>query len=197
MSCCKGLVLLVLVERPFYICKMPDVPTKIATGLEALFAKEGFTEPSVDRLREAADVSLRTLYKYCPSREDMILAALQHRHERYLDQVFTDLPDEPDHAVAETFDRAGRWMQGNGFTGCLFHSAVAAHPNSAPLRDMHREHKAETEAALARVAGCTDLGRALLLVHEGLSQTWLLNGNEAMKTAKSIAQTLTARRTER
>lgn len=175
---------------------MPDIPIKIVTGLEALFAKEGFTEPSVDRLREAADVSLRTLYKYCPSREDMILAALQHRHERYLDQLFTNLPDEPAQAVAETFDRAGRWMRGNGLTGCLFHSAVAAHPNSDPLLGMYKEHKAETEAALARVVGCTDLGRALLLVHEGLTQTWLLNGNEALQAAKSIAQTIIARRTE-
>jgi len=186
-----------VVERSFYICKMLDVPTKIAAGLEAAFAKEGFTEPSVDRLREAADVSLRTLYKYCSSREEMILAALQHRHKRYLEQVFTDLPNEPDHAVAETFDRTGLWMLGNGLTGCLFHSAVAAHPNSVPLRTMHKEHKAETEAALARASGCTNLGRALLLVHEGLTQTWLLNGDEALQTAKSIAQTLIERRTER
>ena len=174
---------------------MLDVKIRIAAGLESAFAKEGFTEPSVDRLREAADVSLRTLYKYCSSREEMILVALQYRHKRYLDQVFTDLPDEPDHAVAEAFDRAGCWMRKNGFTGCLFHSAVAAHPNSVPLRAMHKKHKAETEALLARAAGCADLGQALLLVHEGLTQTWLLNGDDALQSAQSIAHTLIASRT--
>ena len=57
---------------------------KIAAGLERTFAKHGFAETDIETLRAGADVSLRTLYKYFPTREERMLAALEHRHRRYL-----------------------------------------------------------------------------------------------------------------
>ena len=56
---------------------MTDMMSKISAGLERAFANRGFAEPSVEDLRDAADVSLRTLYKYTPSRAEMVLAALE------------------------------------------------------------------------------------------------------------------------
>ncbi|WP_280322004.1 TetR/AcrR family transcriptional regulator [Sulfitobacter faviae] len=45
---------------------MTDTKSKIAAGLERAFATRGFADPSVEDLRDAAGVSLRTLYKYTP-----------------------------------------------------------------------------------------------------------------------------------
>ena len=45
---------------------MTDTMRRIAGGLERAFAADGFAEPSVEDLRDAAGVSLRTLYKYAP-----------------------------------------------------------------------------------------------------------------------------------
>jgi AcrR family transcriptional regulator len=42
---------------------MIDTATKIASGLEQAFAAQGFAETNVEALRDAAGVSLRTLYK--------------------------------------------------------------------------------------------------------------------------------------
>ena len=52
---------------------MTDTMKRIAGGLERAFAANGFAEPSVEDLRDAAGVSLRTLYKYAASREAMVL----------------------------------------------------------------------------------------------------------------------------
>ncbi len=60
----------------FTTSSMRDTATKIAAGLERAFAARGFSEPCVDDLREAAGVSLRTLYKYTPSRDAMVRMAL-------------------------------------------------------------------------------------------------------------------------
>ena len=57
---------------------------EIAASLELAFSHYGFAEPSVAKLKTACNVSLRTLYKHYPSKEAMIVAALQHRHQRYL-----------------------------------------------------------------------------------------------------------------
>jgi AcrR family transcriptional regulator len=58
-------------------------------GWSAPFAKHGFAEPNIETLRKATGVSLRTLYKYVPSRDVMILRALEHRHRRYMAHVFS------------------------------------------------------------------------------------------------------------
>ena len=58
---------------------------QIAASLEVAFSQQGFAEPSVAQLKTACGVSLRTLYKHFPSKEAMIVGALEYRHQRYLD----------------------------------------------------------------------------------------------------------------
>ena len=120
---------------------MTATEEKIAAGLERAFAQHGFAETDIETLRAQADVSLRTLYKYFPTREARMLAALEHRHRRYLDLVATDLPTEPGEAVSELFDRIGDWMAVEASHGCLFHAAVAAAPGNRALREMLARRK--------------------------------------------------------
>lgn len=164
--------------------------TRIAAGLERAFASRGFAEPSVEDLRDAAGVSLRTLYKYTPSRAEMVLAALESRHRRYLSFVFDDLPGEPAAALDTILARVGTWMATETSHGCLFHAAVAADPESAGLRTLLRRHKAEV---VARAAAATDLGGCeteLLLIVEGLTQAWPLRGDAAVEAAKRLGRSL-------
>ena len=164
--------------------------SKIAAGLERAFASRGFAEPSVEDLRDAADVSLRTLYKYTPSRAEMVLAALENRHQRYLARVFDDLPKEPGEALDTILTRIGNWMATEASHGCLFHAAVAAEPGSQPLRALLERHKAEVAA---RAAAATDLhgaDTALLVIIEGLTQAWPLRGEAALDAAKRLGHAL-------
>lgn len=169
---------------------MKDTQEKIAAGLEQAFAAEGFAESGVDQLRDATQVSLRTLYKYCPSREDMVLMALEHRHERYLDHLFRDLPEAPEKALEDIFARIGAWMRTNAAQGCLFHAAVAAQPHSVALRQMLERHKAEVAERLAKAMGLSACRDELMLLHEGLTQSWSFMGEAAVDHAKTLAVSL-------
>ncbi|MDO6780196.1 MULTISPECIES: TetR/AcrR family transcriptional regulator [unclassified Marinovum] len=177
---------------------MTDTMGKISAGLERAFASRGFAEPSVDDLRDAAGVSLRTLYKYTPSRAEMVLAALEFRHRRYLVHVFDGLPSDPQRALDAIFGRVGDWMATETAHGCLFHAAVAADPGSAPLRGLLDRHKAEVAQRAAEVCDLaraedgqqTDAGTAFLLILEGLTQTWPLRGRAAVDAAKQLGQML-------
>ncbi|EAR10433.1 TetR/AcrR family transcriptional regulator [Reinekea blandensis] len=163
---------------------MNKTQEKIATGLETAFAKHGYTEMGVDGLRNAAQVSLRTLYKYCPSKEDMILLALEHRHKRY--EAFLRERSETEYTAADLFDRIGRWMQDNDSQGCLFHDAVLSHPGSKRIRAMYTWHKEEIARAMAKVTGLDGKSGQLLLIHEGIVQSWPLLGVEAVTNAKQL-----------
>ena len=169
---------------------MNKTQEKIASGLEDAFARSGFAEIGVDGLRDATQVSLRTLYKYCPSREAMVIAALEHRHTRYLHFLFDDLPEKPSADIGEIFDRIGRWMSENSPRGCLFHSAVAAHPESGTLLDMLQRYKSEVSNGMVKATGLTDHEEDLILLHEGITQSWPLLGEKATARAKALIQCL-------
>ena len=171
---------------------MQDIREKIAAGLERSFARRGFAEPSVDDLRAESGVSLRTLYKYCPSREDMILAALEHRHQRYLNLLFTNLPSAPEQALSTLLDRVGAWMAAEASHGCLFHAAVAAAPDSAALRALLSRHKQEVAARLTDVTRLRGREMEAMVILEGLTQSWPLNGEQAVTSAKHLAALLRA-----
>jgi len=171
---------------------MTGTSDKIAAGLERAFAAHGFAEPSVDRLRDAAGVSLRTLYKYMPSRGDMVLAALEHRHQRYISHVLDHLPPDPVEARDALMDRVADWMRAEATHGCLFHAAVASDPQSAPLRALLDRHKHEVANRAAAATGLAGQEVALLLILEGLTQSWPLHGAQAVSSAKALASALSA-----
>jgi len=169
---------------------MTMMKDKIAAGLERTFARHGFAETDIETLRAGADVSLRTLYKYFPTREGRMLAALEHRHRRYLAQITTDLPKRPEAALSVFFDRIGAWMDEETSHGCLFHAAVAAAPGNTALRAMLARHKQEVAEALAAAINRYDVIEDLTLVIEGLTQCWPLHGQRAMLSAKRLAAPL-------
>lgn len=164
--------------------------TRIAAGLERAFAENGFATPSVGDLRDAVGVSLRTLYKYAPSREEMVYAALEHRHRRYLEKVFGNLPANPDDALNEIFERVGDWMRSETTRGCLFHAAVASAPRDTRLIGLLQEHKGEVARRAVEAAGLPGKDVELMLILEGLTQTWPLHGDEAVRAAGRLGQAL-------
>lgn len=169
---------------------MTDMMTRIAAGLERAFAENGFAEPSVEDLRDAAGVSLRTLYKYTPSRDEMVLAALENRHRRYMEHVFADLPEEKALALTAIIDRIAEWMVREASHGCLFHGAVAAAPHDARLRSLLHQHKTEVAENAARASGQPGREVDLTLIFEGLTQCWTLRGDAAVISAKRLGSAL-------
>lgn len=166
---------------------MSKMKTKIAAGMEQAFAARGFAEPSVEDLRAAAGVSLRTLYKYAPSREAMVQMALIHRHQRYLVHVFGDPEQSSFQSVEKTIDRIADWMRTEASHGCLFHAAVASAPTDTRLRKLLEQHKTEVSKIAILKAG-TGLGTSdLMVIIEGLTQAWPLSGKAALNSAKRLA----------
>jgi AcrR family transcriptional regulator len=171
---------------------MTDTNTKIAAGLEQAFAARGFAESSVEDLRDAAGVSLRTLYKYTPSRADMVVAALEHRHGRYLAHLFGDLPEAQEAVLDVLFERVGAWMTTETSHGCLFHGAVAADPGNKELRALLARHKAEVARRAADATGLDGREVDLLVILEGLTQAWSLHCDTAVLSAKRLGHGLRA-----
>lgn len=166
---------------------MNEMMTKIASGLERAFAVQGFAAPSVEDLRDAAGVSLRTLYKYAPSRDAMIRLALEHRHQRYLAYVFGDAVGTSAQSLSETLDHVADWMRNEASHGCLFHAAVASAPSDPSLRRLLEKHKSDVSKMAAEWAGTNVSTDDLMVIIEGLTQAWPLSKDAALTSAKRLA----------
>lgn len=133
--------------------------------MEDVFERRGFADTSVDQLRDAAGVSLRTLYRRYGSREQMVVAVLRSRAERYL----AHLAGSPD--VRTLFARTGSWLEQGQPLGCLFLRARADHPDDPAVEHAVTNFHTALHSRLSAAARADGLGEAavaeLFVLHEG------------------------------
>ncbi|GAL13330.1 transcriptional regulator TetR family [Vibrio astriarenae] len=158
---------------------------QIAAELEVAFSQLGFAEPSVAQLKKACSVSLRTLYKYFPSKEEMIVGALEHRHQRYIALLEQDVPSAQQAALLSVMDKLEGWMLEYAPTGCMSMNAISAFPENEHIVSAVDQHKKDVRALLSRFCGSDELGTAVFLLHEGVSSAWPLLGKDAVVYAKN------------
>lgn len=170
---------------------------RIARDIERSFAEQGFAEQGVEALRAEADVSLRTLYKYFPSREAMIIGALEYRDRTYLGWLEGG-PDSGIEHVLHPLNRLGDWLGEVANTGCLFSNALSDYPESEAISVIVHAHKerlaAEFLNRLDRVRPDRDnqtLAEELFMLHEGMTQNAQLWGRKRVaRTALTAARTI-------
>tara|TARA_B100001057_G_C22655791_1_gene873932 strand:+ start:93 stop:638 length:546 start_codon:yes stop_codon:yes gene_type:complete len=157
----------------------------IAAALEVAFSQHGFAEPSVAKLQKLSGVSLRTLYKYYPSKQAMIIAALEYRHNRYINFLLKDAPAPGVEAVLHMFDQLKAWMVQFAPNGCLSINALSAFPEDEAISLAVQTHKNDVKKLLGEQGLNSSLASSLFLLHEGVSSAWPVMGDEAVTSAKN------------
>lgn len=157
---------------------------EISAALEAAFSQYGFAEPSVAKLQKVSGVSLRTLYKYYPSKQSMIIGALEHRHSRYISFLLDNSPEAGTEAVLHVFDQLKLWMQQFAPKGCLSINALAAFPEDEVISSAVQDHKRAVKHLLGEQSLNHALSTTLFLLHEGVSNAWPVMGDEVVTSAK-------------
>ncbi|MBY6093442.1 TetR/AcrR family transcriptional regulator [Ferrimonas balearica] len=163
---------------------------QITERLEQTFSEHGFAEPGVAQLKEACEVSLRTLYKHYPSKEAMVIGALEARHQRYLARLADCAAETSAEMAQRLFEQLGLWMRDCAPNGCLSMNALTAFPDSEAIRTVVDTHKSELRAALVQLTGNNNQSDPLFLLHEGVCASWPLMGDAAVDAAKSTAMML-------
>ena len=167
-----------------------SVKAEIAAKLEQAFSHYGFAEPSVSKLQTFCGVSLRTLYKYYPSKDEMIVAALEHRHQRYMALLTKDGSVSGLDAVLRTAQTLEEWMTNDAPHGCMSTLAVASFPDNETISKVVTEHKLAVRDLLAELAQDGEKGDQLYLIHEGISTTWPVLGAQSINIAKQMIRNI-------
>ncbi len=114
-----------------------------------LFNEYGFHATGIDRVQAESGVSKTTMYKYFPSKEDLIQAALARRHEQFNAWIETrtaalraQYAGRSDGALLAMFDALDEWVQSERFFGCNFINATAEYSDPAhPVHVFCQQHK--------------------------------------------------------
>lgn len=167
----------------------------LMTTAERLFYRDGFRVVGIDTLLAEAGVAKMTLYNHFASKEDLIVAVLVERDQRFRDSIAVAVEaagKSPVRRLLAVFDWHEHWFGTDEFRGCAFIRALSEYPD--PLHEIHRvswQHKLSIQALLA------DLARAAGVKNPaGLAETlnMLLDGAIiAAHATRSVEPAQTAR----
>ena len=166
-----------------------------------LFYEHGFHAIGLDRILADVGVTKTTFYNHFESRDALIVAVLEHRDQRDMDELRKELARRGRGArerILDTFDILDEWFRDEGFRGCLFINAAAQYPNpNDPVHVIaarHGRNLAGLFAEMAREAGAAQpelLARQLSMLAAAAITARQVNGDEsAARTARDMAAAL-------
>lgn len=174
---------------------------RIIETADRLFYEEGFRAVGIDRIIAEAGVAKATLYVHFPSKDDLILAVLQHR-ERSTSEFFRSAMErhvrEAKGPLGPFFAALGEWFKSPGFRGCAFQNAAVeladpAHPGAEYSRGFKRRFGEFLRGLIEESAGeeAAKLAPAVSLLVEGAIVTAAIQGNPgAVDVARDAARRL-------
>ena len=171
---------------------------RILETADRLFYQEGIRAVGIDRIIAEAGVAKMSLYKYFPSKDDLILAVLKHREESVLEFFRSTMErhaKKAKHPLLAFFAALKAFFESPGFRGCPFQNAAVeladpAHPGTEFVRG-HKQRFSEflrglVEETVGNVAA--KLASAVSILVEGAIITAVIQGKpDAADVARDAA----------
>ena len=186
--------------EPIAIRSAPDARQRILDTAYELFSTRGIRDVGIDEVIERAGVAKATLYRHFKSKDDLALAFLEQREERWT-HGFVESEARKRGSTAEErllaiFDVFDEWFRGREFDACAFINVLLEMgPDHAlgKASAQYLENIRDVVRQLASEAGLRDVDQ--------FARTWhiLMKGSivsasegdlDAAKRAKALARLL-------
>ncbi|TCW77879.1 TetR/AcrR family transcriptional regulator [Burkholderia sp. SRS-46] len=169
-----------------------------------LFARFGYQAVGIDRIIDEAGVSKMTMYKYFPSKGDLVVEVLRQREADLAADLVAFVAARADALgrVRAVFDWHDAWIKGDFFYGCMFASAAAEYAASdARILQASNEQKQHLKTYVASLLepltgadAAPGYAAKLMLLLDGAIVAARVSGNkEAALEAWDAASELLAR----
>lgn len=121
-----------------------DARKRILETACRLFYETGLHATGIDTIVAHSGVTKMTLYKHFPSKQDLILAVLQHRDTEWrawFQAAVEARTAHPADRLPALFDVLDVWFEQDDFKGCAFLKAAAEYPDAShPVHRIGVEH---------------------------------------------------------
>jgi AcrR family transcriptional regulator len=182
--------------------RRPSARDRLLTAAAECFYDRGVTATGIDTITATAGVAKMSLYNNFASKDELVLAYLEARHEEWLRLYRARLKTAHDAragvvAVFDAYLDHAEMAYAHGFRGCGLLNAAAELPAGSPGRDAVRRHKEQVEsllaahlAALGVVSGgrVASLAEQLAFLLEGaVARAGLEGTSERLHHARALA----------
>ena len=182
-----------------------DTRERLVSTSSDLFYQHGFQAVGLDQILDTVGITKTAFYKHFESKDELIVAALEHRDRKDMGEWFVFFEARQDEdaksRLLAVFDLLDDWFGKPDFRGCLFMSAATEFPSrNDPIHRAAALHMDKVNKELQRMAaaaGASDpdsLARQILLLMTGAITTRHAAGDpNAAATAKETAALLVER----
>ena len=129
----------------------PGARERILFAAHELFYRDGIRATGIDRVIAESGVAKLSFYRHYPSKNDLVLAFLEHRHTRWMawfEEALARHGGTPQALVPALRE----WFGNGDFRGCAFINSVGELGESVPeINEITRRHKADMAKAIARL----------------------------------------------
>lgn len=175
-----------------------NIRERILFTATELFESRGIQASGVDTIIEEAGVAKATLYKYFPSKNELIAAYLREKSDRFYEWLNANQTSKKAHSLEiliELCELVERWISTPEFHGLPFHIAAIEFPEAThPINKYSAVLAMELQGYLSKIAataGAKDpdrLGQQLTILFEGAALVERLHPDcGAAKRAKDAA----------
>ncbi len=124
---------------------------RILLAAHDLFYRDGIRATGIDRVIAESGVAKLSFYRHFPSKNDLVLAFLDHRHARWM-AWFEDALARHGGTAKALVPALKEWFAGKGFRGCAFINSVGELGGTVPgVNEITRRHKADMTRAISRL----------------------------------------------
>ncbi|MCK6188056.1 TetR/AcrR family transcriptional regulator [Pseudomonas sp. EYE_354] len=181
---------------------MPPNETRdiILDVTEKLIYRHGIAATGMDFLVKTAGVSRKSIYRYFANKDELVLAALRRRDERWLNWLRDEVErvDGRGERLLALFGALKTWFGSADFRGCAFinTSGETGDPHD-PVRLLAKAHKQklfEYVLELCQAHGTPEPERQaahlLILIDGAITVALVMGDSTAADNAQCMAQTL-------
>jgi AcrR family transcriptional regulator len=116
-----------------------------------LFYREGIRATGIDRVIAASGVAKKTFYRYFPSKDDLIVAFLEFRHQYWM-LWFCDALERHGGTLDALAPTLAEWFGDEAYRGCAFINSVVEVGGTLPQAvEIARNHKRDMTAAIRKL----------------------------------------------
>lgn len=167
-----------------------------------LFNEHGYHATGIDRILAESGVSKATLYKHFRSKDELVVAVLQQRHEQLIQSVGEAIEQAKlrgESPALVIFDVLNAWFRSDHFFGCNFINASAEYAEEGHvIYILAAEHKAAMqdliECSLVDISGRRKrqlmAEQLALLVDGAIVRAHTRGDRDAARLAKKMATQL-------
>ncbi|GAA0491311.1 TetR/AcrR family transcriptional regulator [Streptomyces olivaceiscleroticus] len=163
---------------------------------ERLFYERGIQAVGMDEVRAASGLSLKRIYRLFAAKEDLVVAVLKRRDQRWRGSLAAHVEQVPDpgERVLAVFDWLAEWFAESRFRGCAWINAYGElGPSSEAVLAEVRSHKQAFHDRIAVWVHATGLPvvEPVFLLAEGAIVTAGISGDPApARHARAAVATL-------